>query len=65
VRAELKATELRLTKEIEQVRHQTEQVRADLSIQIEKTRINILKWTFIFWATQFAAIMAILLRFWS
>ncbi len=53
VRAELKETELRLQKEIEQVRAQTERVRA-----------NILTWSFVFWASQFAAIMALLWRVW-
>jgi hypothetical protein len=58
VRSELKETELRLQKEIEKV-------KADLSIQIKRTRANILQWSFMFWLTQFAAIVAILWRVWG
>jgi hypothetical protein len=57
VRAELKETELRLAKEIEQV-------HAGLQIELARTRTNILQWSFVFWLTQFAAILAVLWRVW-
>ncbi|MFN3594172.1 MAG: hypothetical protein ACK4TK_05755, partial [Thiobacillaceae bacterium] len=57
VRSELKGTELRLQKEIEQV-------RAELKVDIARTRAYLLQWTFVFWLTQFAAILAILWRVW-
>ncbi len=57
VRAELKETELKLTREIEQV-------RGELKVEIARTRANLLQWTFVFWLTQFAAILAILWRVW-
>ncbi len=57
VRAELKETELRLAKEIEQV-------RAGLQIELARSRTNILQWSFVFWLTQFAAILALLWRVW-
>ena len=57
VRAELKETELRLAKEIEQV-------HAGLQIELARTRTNILQWSFVFWLTQFAAILALLWRVW-
>jgi hypothetical protein len=54
VRAELKETELRLIKEIEAV-------RAELKVEIARTYAGILKWSFLFWATQLGAV---LLLFW-
>lgn len=57
VRAELKETELKLSKEIEQVRSEVRVVNA-------QTRADLLKWSFLFWITQFAAILAILWRIW-
>ncbi len=61
VRAELKA-------EIEQVRSELklkiEQVRGELKVELARTRANLLQWTFVFWLTQFAAILAILWRVW-
>ena len=96
-RAHLRETELRLLKEIEQVRAdlkvEIEQVRADLRLEIEKNRTEIervradlikaiektrtdlkveiahghtawLKWSFLFWLSQFGAILLILWRVW-
>ena len=57
VRAELKETELKLTREIEQV-------RGELKVELARMRANLLQWTFVFWLTQFAAILAILWRVW-
>ena len=68
-----------LSKEIEQVRadlsKEIEQVRADLSREIEQLRgefkvelaqnhTTLLKWSFLFWMTQFGAIMLLLWRIW-
>ncbi len=54
VRKELKETELGLQKEIEGV-------RLGLQKEIEKTRADILKWMFIFWASQLATWTGILI----
>ena len=51
---ELKEAELRLQKEIEGV-------RLGLQKEIEKTRADILKWMFIFWASQLATWTGILI----
>ena len=51
VRAEIKETELKLTKEIEQVR-----------TTLERSRANILIWSFGFWFTQMVALAGILWR---
>ncbi len=57
VRAELKETELRLVKEIEQV-------RAELKVEIARSRAGTVQWSFVFWLTQFSALLAILWRLW-
>ncbi len=97
-RTDLSETELRLVKEIEQVRLETEAVRSDLKVEIEKVRADLtkeiekvrsdltkeiektradltveiarshsswLKWSFLFWVTQFGAIVLLLWRVWS
>jgi len=71
VRSELKETELKLTKEIEAVRLQTEAVRSELketelrlTKEIEATRSGIIKWSFLFWISQFGAVMLLLWRLW-
>ena len=57
VRAEAKETELRLVKEIEQV-------RADLKVEIAHSHTSWLKWSFLFWLSQFTALMLLLWRLW-
>jgi len=54
VRGELKETELRLVKEIESV-------RAELKVDIARSHAGLLKWSFLFWASQLGAL---LLLFW-
>lgn len=65
---DLRETELRLLKEIEQIRAELrvgiEKVRADLTEKIAQTQASLLKWSFLFWLCQFAAIIAILWRVW-
>ncbi|WP_217126979.1 hypothetical protein [Hydrogenophilus thiooxidans] len=61
VRGEIKAVELKLTKEIEAVRLETTALRGE----IEKSRANVLQWSFVFWLTQFAAIAALVWKVWS
>ncbi len=74
-RQNLRETELRLLKEIEQtradlrieiekIRSETRQVEARLRVEIEKSRTNILFWSFLFWATQISAIFLLLWRIW-
>jgi len=75
VRAELTAqieqVRAELTAQIEQVRAEVEKVRADLTREIEKVRVegqvererlraDLLKWSFVFWATQMLAIGGVL-----
>ncbi|MCX7672395.1 MAG: hypothetical protein N2Z63_02175, partial [Thiobacillaceae bacterium] len=57
VRGEIKETEKKLLLEIEKV-------RADLSIEIARVQGRLLQWSFVFWLTQFAAIMALMWRLW-
>ncbi|BCU07715.1 DUF1640 domain-containing protein [Allochromatium tepidum] len=57
---ELVRSELR--KEIEQVRLQTEQVRSELKIELANVKASLLKWSFLFWLTQFSAILLLLFR---
>nr|BAL54732.1 hypothetical conserved protein [uncultured beta proteobacterium] len=68
VRGEVKAIELKLTKEIEQVRadltKEIEGVRAQVAITAAETRSSILKWSFLFWLSQFSAVMLLLWRLW-
>lgn len=45
---------MRLLKEIELARG-----------EIEKSRANVLQWSFVFWLTQFAAIAALVWKVWS
>ncbi|MGQ9660423.1 MAG: hypothetical protein ACUVT0_10155, partial [Thermochromatium sp.] len=59
-----KETELKLTKEIEQVRLEVAKVRADLSRDIERARSNILLWSFGFWISQLAVLLTLLWRLW-
>jgi len=56
VRKELKETELRLRKEIEQVRLEVEQVKT----KIEETKAGLIKWMFVFWVGQVAAIASLI-----
>jgi hypothetical protein len=55
VRGELKETELRLVKEIESV-------RAELKVDIARSHAGLLKWSFLFWATQLGAILLLMWR---
>ncbi len=57
VRAELSETELRLIKEIEQL-------RGDVRVEIARSHAAWLKWSFLFWLTQFSAILLLLWRLW-
>jgi len=68
VRAELKV-------DIEQVRSELtkeiERVRAELKVDIERVRVELaerhaswLRWSFLFWVSQFAGILLILWRIW-
>ncbi len=68
VRAEIKETELRLVKEIEQVRAdlkvEIEQTRTELKVEITRSHTAWLKWSFLFWLSQFTALMLLLWRLW-
>jgi len=68
VRAELRETELRLVKEIEQLRgdlrKEIEQVRVELKVELARSHTAWLKWSFLFWLTQFSAILLLLWRVW-
>ncbi len=75
VRAETEKVRSDLKIEIEQVRAEVEKVRADLKVAIEQVRGDVrveiarshaawLKWSFLFWLTQFSAILLLLWRLW-
>ncbi|BCX80932.1 hypothetical protein MIT9_P0510 [Methylomarinovum caldicuralii] len=57
IRSEMKETELRLVKAIEQV-------RAELKVDIANSHTAWLKWSFLFWLSQFGAIVLLLWRVW-
>ena len=54
-KSNVKETELRLTKEIKEV-------EAKLTKEIKEVKFSMLKWQFIFWVTQMAAILAIIYK---
>ncbi len=69
--AQIEQVRAELTAQIEQVRAEVEKVRADLTREIEKVRVegqvererlraDLLKWSFVFWATQMLAIGGVL-----
>ncbi len=66
VRGEIKEVELKLTREIEQVRaeltKEIEQLRGELKVDIQRTQGTLLRWSFLFWITQFGAVLAVLWR---
>ncbi len=55
VRGEIKEVELKLTREIEQL-------RGELKVDIQRTQGTLLRWSFLFWITQFGAVLAVLWR---
>ncbi len=66
---ELSETELRLTKEIEGTRKEIKELELKLTKEIEgvrkeikETKFTMLKWQFVFWISQIAAIIAILYK---
>lgn len=78
-RTYLSETKLRLIKEIEQLKADVkleieqlrtemkvgiERVRADLRVELARGHANWLKWSFVFWLTQFGAIVLLLWRVW-
>ncbi len=74
-RTEIEQLRANLTREIEKNRTEIEKIRADLIKEIEKTRADLkveiahthtawLKWSFLFWLSQFGAILLILWRVW-
>ncbi len=62
VRAELKVDIEQVRLEIEQVRLKIEQVRAELTEKIERTRAEVIRWSFLFWASQMALLVGILFQ---
>ena len=48
--------------EIEKIRVEIEKLRADLKVDIEKVRSDVLKWSFGFWVTQIVLLLGILLK---
>jgi len=71
---EIAQVKIDLTKEIERLRadlsketakndltKEIERFRADLSKEIAQTKVDLLKWSFAFWATNFSAILLVLI----
>ena len=65
---EIEKVRAELTKEIEQVRAELkvdlERVRAELKVDMARVRADVLQWSFVFWLTQFGAIVMLLWRLW-
>ena len=59
---EIKEVELKLSKEIEQTRKEIKELDLKLSKEIKETKFIMLKWQFVFWISQMAAIIAILYK---
>ena len=57
-----------LSVEIEKVRaelsREIEQVRADLRVELARSHASVLRWSFLFWLTQFSALVLLLWRLW-
>ena len=49
-----------LTKKIEENRLEIERVRADLIKEIGQTKVSLIRWAFVFWVSQMAALVGIL-----
>ncbi len=68
LKLEIEQVRADLKREIEQVRAEMKveiaKVRGDLGRDIERTRASLLQWSFLFWLTQFAAIVTLLWRLW-
>lgn len=62
LRAEVTKEIERLRLEIEQVRLEIEKVRAEMKVQIERSQATQTRWAFLFWVTQMAILVGILLR---
>ena len=62
-KSDLKETELKLTKEIEDVRKEIKEIELKLSKDIKETKFSMLKWQFIFWISQIGVILAIAYKF--
>ena len=54
-KSDVKEVELKLTKEIKEL-------DLKLSKEIKETKVSMIKWSFLFWITQFAALIAILYK---
>ncbi|MGQ9862502.1 MAG: hypothetical protein ACUVSD_10905 [Thiobacillaceae bacterium] len=63
-RTYLSEIELRLIKEIEQVRLEVARVRADTGRDSEHARGSLLLWSFGFWVTQLVVLLTLLWRLW-
>jgi hypothetical protein len=55
-------TDVATQKDIYELKLEIERVRAELKTDIEKVQVNIIKWTFGFWITQFAVLVGILFK---
>ena len=56
VRKEMKEVELKLSKEIEEVRKEIKEVELKLSKEIKEVKFTMIRWSFLFWASQFSAL---------
>ncbi len=55
-------TDVATQKDIYELKLEIERVRAELKTDIEKVPMNIIKWNFGFWITQFAALVGVLFK---
>jgi len=59
---DVKKSELKLTKEIENTKKEIKELDLKLTKEIKESRFSMLKWQFIFFVTQIGAIIAIFYR---
>jgi len=64
LKAEIEKVRADLKVEIEQVRVEVEKVRGDVRVEIARSHAAWLKWSFLFWLTQFSAVLLLLWRVW-
>lgn len=64
LRQEIEKVRADLTMELEKVRGESKEMELRLTKEIVAVRADGLKWSFVFWASQFAAILILIWRIW-
>jgi len=61
-KSDVKETELKLTKEIEEVRKEIKELDLKFTKEIENAKFTMIKWSFLFWISQFSAILFLIYK---